>query len=76
MESSTHFKIFNPELFPPEANAEKKMEQRLRKCHSEIIPPWDPSHLQTLNPNPIADAKKCLQIRTWYTCPLKGSANT
>jgi hypothetical protein len=36
----------------------------------------DPSHLQTPNPDTIADAKMCLLTGTWYDCSLSGSANT
>jgi hypothetical protein len=31
-----------------------------RKFHPEPAPPGDPSHIQTPNPDTIADAKKCL----------------
>jgi hypothetical protein len=31
-----------------------------RKGHPETFPPEDPSHMQTPNPDTIADATKCL----------------
>jgi hypothetical protein len=33
----------------------------------------DPSHLQTPNPDTIADAKKHSLTEAWYSCPLRGS---
>jgi hypothetical protein len=50
------------------------VEQRLRKGHPETAPPRNPSHLQTPNPDTIADAKKCLLTGAGYSCPLRGSA--
>jgi hypothetical protein len=47
----------------------------IRKGYPETAPPLDPSHLQTPNPNTIADAKKCLLTEAWYNCPLRGSAS-
>jgi hypothetical protein len=34
----------------------------------------NPSHLQTPNPDTIADSKKYLLAGAWYSCPLRGSA--
>jgi hypothetical protein len=39
-------------------------------------PPRDSFHLQTQNPDTIADAKKHLLTGAWYGCPLRGSART
>jgi hypothetical protein len=33
----------------------QSLEQRLRKGHPETAPPGDPSHIQTPNPDTIAD---------------------
>jgi hypothetical protein len=56
----------------------QKMEQRPKERLSSDCPPrsGDPSHMQTPNPDAIADAKKCLQTGAWYSCPLRGSAST
>jgi hypothetical protein len=40
-----------------------------RKGHPETALPRDPSHLQTPNPDTIADAKKHLLTGAWYSCP-------
>jgi hypothetical protein len=53
----------------------QRVEQRLKERHSETIPPSDPLHLLTPNPDIIADAKKCLLTGTWYSCSLRGSAS-
>ena len=45
-----------------------------RKHNLETATPRDPSHLQTLNPETIVDAKKFLLTGAWYGCPLRGSA--
>jgi hypothetical protein len=47
-----------------------------RKDHPETAPPRDLSLLQTLNPDTIADAKKCLLSEVWYRCPRRGSAKS
>jgi hypothetical protein len=41
-----------------------------RKNHPETAPPGDPSHIQSPNPDTIADANKA-----WYSCLLRGSAS-
>jgi hypothetical protein len=46
------------------------------KDHPEIAPPRDPSHLQTLNPDTIADVKKFLLTGAWYGYFLRGSTST
>lgn len=51
----------------------KKVEQKLKKKPSESTLLRDPSHLLTLNPDPIADAQKCLLTGARYSCPLRGS---
>jgi len=38
----------------------QSVEQKLRESHPETVPPGDPSHTQTPNPDTIADAKKSL----------------
>ena len=45
-----------------------------RKGHPETAPPGDPSHIQTPNPETIADAKKCLLKGACNTCLLRDSA--
>jgi hypothetical protein len=52
MGSPTHLQIFNPELLLSKGNT--------REGHPETAPPRDPSHIQTSNPDIIADAKKYL----------------
>jgi hypothetical protein len=54
---------------------DKKWCRDWRKGHSETAPPRDPSHLQTPNPDTIADDKKPLLTGTWYTYTLRGSAS-
>jgi hypothetical protein len=51
MELPTHLKIFNPEIFLSKGKTGKKM---------------DPSHMQTPNPDSIADDKKHLLRGAWY----------
>jgi hypothetical protein len=55
-----HLQILNTELFLSRGNTGKSVEQRLKEGHPETAPPGDPSHIQTLNPDTIADANKCL----------------
>ena len=70
----THFKNINSVFLLSKENAraksgaetEGKTIQRL--TYLEIHP-----HLQTPNPDTIEDAKKCLLIEAWYSCPLRGS---
>jgi hypothetical protein len=45
-----------------------------RKGHPETVSPWDPSHIQTPNPNTIVDANKCLLTEAWYSCLLRACA--
>jgi hypothetical protein len=52
------------------------VKQRLKERPSRDCPAWDPSHMQTLNPDTIADAKKCLLTGAWYSCFLRGFART
>ena len=54
----------------------QKWSRDWRKGHFKTAPPRDPSHLQTLNPDTIGDAKKCLLPGAWYGCPLRGSFST
>ena len=51
------------------------MEQRLKERTSRDGPPRDSSHLQTQNPDTIADAKKCLLKVAWFGC-FQHSAKT
>jgi hypothetical protein len=44
--------------------------------HPETVPPRDPTHLLTPDPDTIGDAKKCLQKGAQYSCPLRVSART
>ena len=46
------------------------------ESHLETAPPRDSSHLQTPNPDTIADATKHLLTGAWYSCPLRGLTNT
>jgi hypothetical protein len=45
-----------------------------RKGNPETIPPENPSHIQTPNPDTIADANKCLLTGAWDSCLPRGSA--
>jgi hypothetical protein len=45
--------------------------QHWSKSHPETAPPRDLSHLQTPNPDTMADAKKHLLTGAWYSCPLR-----
>ena len=38
----------------------QSVEQRLKERSPRDCPTWDPSHLQSPNPDTIVDAKKCL----------------
>jgi hypothetical protein len=49
-------------------------EQRLKEMSSRYCPPKDPSLLQTLNLDTIADSKMHLLTGAWYSYPLRGSA--
>jgi hypothetical protein len=74
-------KIFNAELFLSKGNTGTKMEQTPKERSSrDTLPtpyiPWNPSYLQTPNPDVIADAKKYLQTGGWYSSHLRGSAST
>ena len=73
----THLKIFNPELFLSKGNAGTKSgaETEGKKGHPETAQTGDPPHLQTPNPDTIADVKMCLQTGAWYSCSLRGLAN-
>jgi hypothetical protein len=68
-----HLKTFNPEMFLSKGKTGTKMEQRLKEGHPETIAPRDPYHLQTPNPNTIADAKKGLLTGA---CSLRVSIST
>jgi hypothetical protein len=56
------------------------VEQRLKKRkkkgggHPKTDPFRDPSHMQTPNPDNIADAEKCLLTGAWYSSLLRGSS--
>ena len=53
-------KNINPEFLLPKRKAGTEWTRNSRKGHPETAPPGDPSHMQTPNPDTIADAKKCL----------------
>lgn len=53
-----------------ETQGQKILEQRMKKRPCRDHCTLGPSHLQTPNPNTIADAKKCSQTGTQYGCPL------
>ena len=53
---------------------EKEWSRDWRKGHPDTSLPADPSHLQWLNLDTIANAKKCLLTRTWNSYLLRGSA--
>jgi hypothetical protein len=56
-----HLKIFNPEMFLSKGkNRDKIWNKDGRKGHPETTPSRDPFHLQTLNLDIIANAKKHL----------------
>jgi hypothetical protein len=59
-----------------EMQGQKKWSRDWRKGHPETTPARDPSHLQTPNPDTIADAKKCLLTGAWCGCSLRGSNST
>ena len=52
------------------------MEQRCKESHPETTPGRDLPHLQTSNPDTIAEAKKGLLTGAWYGCFLRGSNST
>jgi hypothetical protein len=52
------------------AGTKSRAETEGRKGYPETTQPKDPSHLQTPNPNTIADAKKLLLTGAWYDCTL------
>ena len=58
---------------PKKREGKKYWNKDWRKGHPETVPPRDPSHQQTPNPDTIADVKKCLPIGAWYDCSLRGS---
>jgi hypothetical protein len=74
MGSPTHLKSINPELLLSKEWRDKEWRRDWRKGYPESDPPRDPTHLQTLNPDSIVDAKKCWLIGAWYSCHLRGSA--
>jgi hypothetical protein len=39
----------------------------------KLIPPGDPSYIQSPNSDTLVDAKKCLLTGAWYSCLLRGS---
>jgi hypothetical protein len=54
--------LYNPELLMSKGNTETNSVKDWRKNHPETAPAGEPSHIQTPNPDTIADAKKCLLI--------------
>ena len=46
-----------------------------RKGHLETAPPVDLSHIQSPNPDTIADTNKSLMKGAWYSYLLRGSAS-
>jgi hypothetical protein len=45
-----------------------------RKGHPEIAPPGNSTHIQSLNPDTIMDANKCMLLGAWNSCLFRGSA--
>jgi hypothetical protein len=45
-----------------------------RKGQLETVPPGNPSHIQSPNPDTIADDKKFMLTGAWYICLLRGSS--
>jgi hypothetical protein len=62
MRQPTHLKNINPEFLQSKEMQGQRVKQRLKERPSRNCPPRDPSHLQTLNLDTIADAKKSLLI--------------
>jgi hypothetical protein len=59
MKSSTHLTNFNPELFLPKENTGSKSGAEMEEKAVQRLPHLGgPSHMQSLNPDTIADAKK------------------
>jgi hypothetical protein len=74
---------YHPECGNPDSKGhtwkcknKKTWSRDIRKGHSVTTPLCDPSHMQTPNPDTIADAKKHLLTGAWYSCPLRGYAST
>ena len=56
----THLQNFNSKLFLSKGNTWTKNGTKTEgKANAETAPPGDPFHIQTQNPDTIADAKKC-----------------
>ena len=53
---------------------ETKYRRDWREGHPETVPPGDPSHIQTPNPDTFEALKKRLPTETCYNCVLRGSA--
>jgi hypothetical protein len=53
-------KMFDPELFLSQGNADTKMEQRQKERPARDCSTWDPSQVQAPNPDTITDAVLCL----------------
>ena len=56
----THLQNFNPELLLYKGNTGAKNGAETKGKAIQASSPGDPFHMQTPNPDTIADAKKCL----------------
>jgi hypothetical protein len=65
----THLKNINPEFLLSKGNAGTKSEAETEGQATQRIPPKDPFHLLTPNPDTIADAKKCLLTQAGIAVP-------
>ena len=55
----------------------QRVEQKdSRKGHPENAPSGDPSHMQTPNPDTIANSKMCLLTGAWYSYLLRDFARS
>jgi hypothetical protein len=62
----THLKNINTEFLLSKGQAGTN-------CGGDTATHRDPSHLQTPNPDRVADTKKFLLTGAWYSCPPRGS---
>ena len=71
----THLEILNPEELLSKGNTGTKYgAETERKAIQRLSHLGNPSHIQTLNQDTTADAKKCLLMEACYSCLLRGSA--
>jgi hypothetical protein len=62
-------------ILKKETQGEKNGAETQRKAIQRLPPPWNRSHVQTPNPDTIADARKHLMTEARYSCPLRDSAS-